>query len=168
MKWFNYLLLGLFICLVVVFQTSFFASWGYWGNLLNPILWLLVYCSFFSKKNLWLVVFLGGFLLDLTSFNFGLNIIALIGVALSVNLFHKYHLALSNSFSWLLTSLTAMISYLFCIFILNYTFGFLFSWHSVFTFSALRIFLFIFVNLLGLLFVFIFQKLLKRFFYERK
>jgi len=121
MKWLQYSLLIVGIWLLVIMQTSFLSALGNWGAFLHPVLWCLIYMSFFSKKYVWSFAILGGLILDIISLNFGLNLLALVMVALSLHIIHRYHLALHNLFSWLLSGIIAVIVFIITIFILDKT-----------------------------------------------
>ncbi|MBL7022078.1 hypothetical protein ISR92_02050 [Patescibacteria group bacterium] len=159
MRWINYSLLIIGIYLLVVLQTAFFTAWGIWGAMMHPVLWSIIYFNFFSKKNLWLLIILGGFMLDIVGLSFGMHLIALAISAMFLNFVHRYHLAISNLFSWILSSLAGIISYLFALFILNHSVGIIWQWPEIAALSWERAFMFTFLNLIALIIIFAFYKL---------
>ena len=168
MKWLYRILLIIGIFLLVVLQTSYLPAWGIWGAVMHPILWSIVYIAFFSRKYLWLFVLAGGFMLDIMNLNFGLNIIALAAVAISLSIIHRYHSILHNLLSWFLISITAIISYLMAIFILCNSVGILWNWHNLIDFSWERILMFIIINLLALFILFGLHNLWQKFIYGKR
>ena len=168
MKWFYYSLLIVGIWLLVTLQASYLSAWGIWGAALHPVLWSIVYITFFSRKNLWLFVLVGGFLLDIMNLNFGLNIIALTAVAISLNIIHRYHLALRNLLSWFFISTAAIMSYLITAFVLYNSIGVIWRWNNVVDFSWERDLMFIIMNLLALLAVFGLHNLWQYFIYDKR
>jgi len=168
MRWLYYSLLIVGIWLLVIFQTSFLSAWGNWGAVMHPILWSLVYVSFFSKRYLWALVIIGGFMLDILGMSFGLNLISLTVVVLSLNFIHKYHLALHNLLNWLLTGVVAIVSYMAAAFVFTKTFGVVWDWVNVVDFTWEYFIVFTSLNLLVLLLVFSLHNLWKYFINDKR
>lgn len=159
MKLLYYSVLVISVWLVVVIQTSFFTAWGTWGTIMHPVLWCIILVSFFNKKNLWLIVILAGFMLDILTLSFGLHILTLSIVTFSLNIAHHYHLNLYNLFSLLLRGLIGIISYIIAIFVINNSLGIIWRWQSPIILSVENILMFILLNITALAIIFAIYKL---------
>jgi len=154
MKWLYYSILVVSVWLLVVVQTSFLTALGTWGASLHPVLWCVIFMSFFNKKNLWAVVILAGFMLDIMTLSFGMQLLSLSVVALSLNIVHRHHLALHNLFSLLLSGIVGIITYLLSLFIINHSLGIIWRWQSPIILSWENILIFILLNILFLSIIF--------------
>jgi len=155
MKWLYYSFFVFILLILTILQVSYFSAWGMWGSVMHPVLWSIIFISFYTRSHyLWLFVIAGGFFIDILSPNFGLNLLALSFVAISLKLVYRYWMPHRNLVSWLVAITVSLLSYLLAVTVLYKSLGVLWRWHDVADMTWERISVFAITNFVGLLILF--------------